>query len=1223
MAQRTQHLPQHAHPTIGLLVNEVVGGAQSGFFWSGVVDVATAQSVNVLCFAGRRLRDPDDFSAQANIIYELVDKESLDGLIIWASALGTYVGPERIRNFGARFHPLPIVSVGMVLEGIPSLVLDSYQGMRDAIVHLIEVHGRRRLAFIRGPEAHREAAERYRAYIDVLKEYGLPFSPDLISPPCAWVEQRGMEAIHLLLDQRKVHFDAVVVVSDNLAVGALRALQARGIHVPGDVAMVSFNNQPVSKTVTPPLTTVPLRMYERGRMATEMLLTMMEGKPVPQQVSLPARLLVRQSCGCPDPAVMQAATGISRENWAPSASTSRSRTKAFPCELLATRREQILSEMEQAVEAAEGAPEWAEQLLDAFLSELKGEAQGVFLPAMENVLRRATETGGDVIAWEGAISALRRHALPYFRDDNRALMNAEDLWHQARVMVGERARRAQAYQEWQTSRQFDKLREIGQAMTTALEVPQLMNLLAQELPQLGFPRCYLSLYEDPRKPTEWSRLVLAYDEAGRVELGSGGRRFPSRQLVPDGLLSSEKQYHLIVEPLYFQEEQLGFLLLEGRSLRENIHGLLRDRINSALKGVLLLRQNVELYHQALEAQKVAQERERLAEEANLLKSRFLSMVSHELLTPLVLLAGLSEMMLREGTQDSPTLPESYRQDLQRIHASAQQLDSLVRDVLDLAHGQMWQLQLVKKPLDLGEILKAVALIGEQMAHAKGLSWRAEIPKLPKVLGDSTRLQQVIMNLVTNAVKFTAHGQVTLKAQTDGERVTVSVSDTGLGVPVAEQQVIFDEFRQSERTATRGYGGLGIGLAICRQLVELHGGQIGVASSGEEDGGSTFYFALPAMSVQAAEESARETRSRAVLLLTMCASGAMHLQEHLTREGFEVNAMSIDETPDWLSMVLASPPGAVVLDFQPASERGWELIETLKGNPATQDVPVLFYSLFQEQGSGSMLALDYSTKPMRTEALAQALRRHGLGNGECPENRTILVVDDDPAILEMHARIVQTHLPDCRVLRASNGRIALELMQQGPPALVLLDLMMPELDGMGVLKAMQENERTRGIPVVVLTAQRLTQEDMAQLNRGVAAVLEKGIFNTQETLMHIEQALARNKRLGSETQRTVRKVMAYIHEHYAEPISREKMAYDAGVSVRHLTRCFCQEVGISPTTYLNRYRIKQAKRLLDGGDKNITEVAEAVGFSSGSYFGQVFRREVGTSPRDYRAGLSVS
>jgi AraC-like DNA-binding protein len=377
-----------------------------------------------------------------------------------------------------------------------------------------------------------------------------------------------------------------------------------------------------------------------------------------------------------------------------------------------------------------------------------------------------------------------------------------------------------------------------------------------------------------------------------------------------------------------------------------------------------------------------------------------------------------------------------------------------------------------------------------------------------------------------------------------------------------------------------------------------------------------------MSVQAAEESVKETRSRAVLLLTACTGGAMRLQEHLTREGFEVNAMSIDESPDWLSMVLASPPGAVVLDFQPASGRGWELIETLKGNPATQDIPVLFYSLFQEQGSGSVLTLDYSTKPMGIKALTQALQRQGLSNGECPENRTILVVDDDPAILEMHARIVQAHLPDCRVLRASNGRIALDQMQQEPPALVLLDLMMPELDGMGVLEAMQDNERTRGIPVVVLTAQRLTQEDMARLNRGVATVLEKGIFTAPETLMHIEQALARNKRLGSETRRTVRKVMAYIHEHYEEPLSREKMARYAGVSVRHLTRCFCQEVGISPITYLNRYRIKQAKRLLDEGDKNVTEVAEAVGFSDGGYFSRVFRREVGISPRDYRAGPSV-
>jgi AraC-like DNA-binding protein len=147
--------------------------------------------------------------------------------------------------------------------------------------------------------------------------------------------------------------------------------------------------------------------------------------------------------------------------------------------------------------------------------------------------------------------------------------------------------------------------------------------------------------------------------------------------------------------------------------------------------------------------------------------------------------------------------------------------------------------------------------------------------------------------------------------------------------------------------------------------------------------------------------------------------------------------------------------------------------------------------------------------------------------------------------------------------------------------------------------------------------------MARLNRSVTSILEKGLFNVQETLAHIEQALARSKNLGSETQRIVRKVMAYIHEHHAEPISREDMAAYVGVSARHLTRCFNQEVGVSPITYLSRYRVMQAKRLLEAGDKSITEIAEAVGFSSSNYFADAFRREVGLSPRDYQRGRRAS
>jgi DNA-binding LacI/PurR family transcriptional regulator len=777
--------------TIGLLVNQVVSGLNSGYLWSGVLETAHERGANLLGFAGGHLNDPYEFNACSNVLYELIDKERVDGLIVWASSLASYVGPEAIRGFCDGCRPLPMVSIGMALEGIPSIVLDSYQGMREAIIHLVEVHGRRRLAFIHGPEGHRDAIERYRAYTDVLCEYGLPFIPELVSPPYGWAEQGGVDAIRVLFDERQVHPDAVVAVNDRLAFGALQALRMRGVHVPDDVALVGFNNEPVCRLVTPPLTTVPLRMYERGRQAARMLLALIEGEPVPEQVSLPTRLIVRQSCGCLDPAVVQAKAsppffppyGGDRGGDFPPIGGDRGRGD---WRALAPHREQIIRDMEQALEAADGVPQQVAQLLDAFLAELRGDTPGIFLSKLENVLRQVTEVGGNVAAWQRAASEMRRHLLPGLQGDPRALLYAEDLWHQARVVIGERSRRVEAYRGWQANRQADKLHHIGEALTVALDVPGLMDILARELPQLGIARCYLCLYEDPDKPDGWARLVLAYDEAGRVDLeadgasppcavqgGTPGRpgprragwRFPSRHLVPGELLSPNKQYSLVITPLYFRQEQLGFILLDGTSLRGNVTQVLRDHISSALKGVQILAENVELYHQALEAQKAAQAGRRLAEEANLLKSRFLSMVSHELLTPLVLLVGLSEMMLREEAGNRPPLPGPYRQDVERMHIGAQQLGSLVRDVLDLARSQVGQLKLVQKPLDLGETLKAVALVGEQLAQSKGLGWRAEIPSgLPKVWGDATRLQQVALNLVTNAVKFTAQGEVALEVE---------------------------------------------------------------------------------------------------------------------------------------------------------------------------------------------------------------------------------------------------------------------------------------------------------------------------------------------------------------------------------------------------------------------------------------------------------------------------
>jgi YesN/AraC family two-component response regulator len=214
--------------------------------------------------------------------------------------------------------------------------------------------------------------------------------------------------------------------------------------------------------------------------------------------------------------------------------------------------------------------------------------------------------------------------------------------------------------------------------------------------------------------------------------------------------------------------------------------------------------------------------------------------------------------------------------------------------------------------------------------------------------------------------------------------------------------------------------------------------------------------------------------------------------------------------------------------------------------------------------------------------------------------------------------VQARLADCRILKAHDGREALDWLKHTRPDLVLLDLMMPEVDGFHVLEAMRTQDLGRDVPVIVLTARILTRADMTRLQQGVTAVMGKGLFSVSEVLAQVEGALARSKRLGGDSQRIVRQVMAYIHEHYAEPLSLNDLTRLVCLSERHLNRCFQQELGVTAMTYLNRYRVRQARTLLEQG-KTLVQVALAVGYADRNYFGRVFRKEVGVSPRAYQLG----
>ena len=570
------------------------------------------------------------------------------------------------------------------------------------------------------------------------------------------------------------------------------------------------------------------------------------------------------------------------------------------------------------------------------------------------------------------------------------------------------------------------------------------------------------------------------------------------------------------------------------------------------------------------------------------------------------------MALREQKDHQQT----KQRDIEQINLSAQHLARLIGDVLDLTSSEAGQLHILREPLDLTEVLRVASRIGEELAREKGLTWNAHLPAPGLwVSGDRTRLRQIALNLISNAVKFTHSGQLQLKTTVTEKDVIVSMSDTGMGVSPEEQRTIFNEFYRSQGAIETGSSGLGLGLAITKQLLEQHGGSIEVHSPGDLGHGSTFTFSLPLIhtaSLATNSLPALHEKMSAVLILTEEINSAQELSNHLQSHGFDIHVSRVDEESEWLSKAIRTTPAAIILEEHLAVREGWAIVGMLKRQAATENVPVLAYSLNPENDQGQLMELNYLYKPLKPDQLARELERFNLPNDK---TQTILVVDDDPGILDMHSRLIQQ--TGRQVLTAHNGRDALILIEQKIPDLILLDLMMPEMDGFAVLDELRARESTRDIPVIILSARLLTDEDLERCNRGVASILGKGLFSGEETLGHIEAALTRQPALGRATQQLVRKAMAYIHEQYSRPLTREEIADHIGISADYLTDCFRQELGVTPSIYIRRYRIRQSCELLRNMDQSITQIALAVGFSDGAHFARTLQREMETTPRAYR------
>ena len=297
--------------TIGLLVDWLEDRYQNTVV-RGVADAAEEHDVNLICFTGGVLKSPQRFGVQRNRIFDLVDSECVDALLLMSGTLGNYIGPYALAEYCNRFKPLPICSIAVALDGIPSILVDNATGMRQAVVHLITVHGCRRIAFIRGPEENEEAEHRYHVYCEVLKEYGLSHREELVVSG-DFQRRAGIEAVKVFFDNTREPPDAIVAADDYMALGVIEALLARGLRVPEDVAVVGFDDVEEARFTEPPLTTVHQPLYEKGRFATETILAMLRNERVADRLVMHTDLVTRTSCGCEKPVSVPPGYGGERE----------------------------------------------------------------------------------------------------------------------------------------------------------------------------------------------------------------------------------------------------------------------------------------------------------------------------------------------------------------------------------------------------------------------------------------------------------------------------------------------------------------------------------------------------------------------------------------------------------------------------------------------------------------------------------------------------------------------------------------------------------------------------------------------------------------------------------------------------------------------------------------------------------------------------------------------